>query len=197
MRSSRRLVSSPDRQPNRFVTAAWPLRTVFFWLLGVGEGPARLFSPMGSRLRVVGEATANPPGRQALGLCSDGVRDVPDVSLFAGAGFFGAFYVVCQQSINTEGKPCNDAAPNYDFAGYGGTSVAAPAFAGILSLINQKTGSRQGNANYVFYNLANQQKKAGTAVAESQEFRRLIVSSTTSRLTRLLCRALMALPTAL
>src|SRR6202022_1649646 len=58
---------------------------------------------------------------------------------------------------------CSLAAPAYDFAGYGGTSISAPAFAGILSLVNQKTGSRQGNANYVLYNLASQQNKAGTA----------------------------------
>jgi hypothetical protein len=106
---------------------------------------------------------SKPSWQTGAGVPSDGARDMPDVSLFAGADFFGAFYVVCQQSTNTDGKPCNDAAPTYDFAGYGGTSVAAPAFAGILSLINQKTGSRQGNANYVLYNLANQQQKAGTA----------------------------------
>src|SRR5277367_1071368 len=94
---------------------------------------------------------------------ADNARDVPDVSLFASAGFFGAFYVVCQQSTDTDGQPCSLNAPAYDFAGYGGTSVATPALAGILSLVNQKTGSRQGNANYVLYNLASQQSKAGTA----------------------------------
>ncbi len=103
------------------------------------------------------------PGRPGLGVPADGVRDTPDVSLFASAGFFGAFYIVCQQSTNADGQPCSIAAPAYDFAGYGGTSVSSPAFAGILSLVNQKTGSRQGNANYVLYNLASQQNKAGTA----------------------------------
>ncbi|HEU5339928.1 MAG TPA: Ig-like domain repeat protein [Edaphobacter sp.] len=92
----------------------------------------------------------------------DGLRDVPDVSLFASSGFFGAFYVVCQQSGNVDGKPCSLNAPSYDFAGYGGTSVATPAFAGIIALINQKTGNRQGNANYALYNLANQQTQAAT-----------------------------------
>ncbi|MBB5339153.1 Ig-like domain repeat protein [Tunturiibacter gelidoferens] len=104
---------------------------------------------------------SKPSWQMAAGVPSDGVRDIPDVSFFAGAGFFGVFYVVCQQSTNADGRPCNLAAPTYDFAGYGGTSVATPAFAGILSLINQKTGSRQGNANYVLYNLASQQQKAG------------------------------------
>ena len=85
------------------------------------------------------------------------------VSLFASNGFFNAFYVVCQQSSNTDGQPCSLTAPAYDFVGYGGTSVSAPAFAGIISLINQKTGSRLGNANYVLYNLANRQSTSGTA----------------------------------
>ena len=35
-----------------------------------------------------------------------------------------------------------------------GTSASAPSFAGIMALVNQKTGSRQGQANYVLYRLA-------------------------------------------
>ncbi len=87
---------------------------------------------------------------------------MPDVSLFASNGFFNAFYVVCQQSSNTDGQPCSLTAPAYDFAGYGGTSVSTPAFAGIISLINQKTGNRLGNANYVLYDLASRQTTSGT-----------------------------------
>ena len=47
--------------------------------------------------------------------------------------------------------------PHWDFMGVGGTSAAAPAFAGIMALVNQKTGERQGNANYVLYPLAAQE----------------------------------------
>jgi hypothetical protein len=93
------------------------------------------------------------------GVPADGSRDVPDVSLFASAGFFGAFYVVCQQSSNPGGQPCSLT----NFAGFGGTSVAAPAFAGILSLANQKSGSRLGSAGYVLYNLGGQQTRSGIA----------------------------------
>jgi hypothetical protein len=39
----------------------------------------------------------------------------------------------------------------------GGTSFVAPAFAGIMALINQKSGDRQGQANYVLYPLAAEQ----------------------------------------
>jgi len=98
-----------------------------------------------------------PSWQTGSGVPVDGSRDVPDVSLFASAGFFGAFYVICQQSSDPEGQPCSLT----DFAGYGGTSVATPAFAGILSMVNQKTGSRLGNADYALYSLANQQARSG------------------------------------
>ena len=93
---------------------------------------------------------AKPSWQTGSGVPSDGKRDVPDVSLFASNGFNGSFYIICQ----------SDAAPDAcslsgNFQGYGGTSVASPAFAGIMALIEQKTGERQGNANYVFYKMAN------------------------------------------
>jgi subtilase family serine protease len=132
-------------------------------VIGGGGGASSCIQSDGSSPSSCKGSYDKPSWQTGAGVPSDGVRDIPDVSLFAGAGFFGAFYFVCQQSTNVDGQPCNFAAPTYDFAGYGGTSVAAPAFAGILSLINQKTGSRQGNPNYVLYNLASQQQRAGTA----------------------------------
>src|SRR5439155_20560879 len=52
--------------------------------------------------------------------------------------------------------PCNTS----NFVGVGGTSASSPAFAGLLALVNQKTGSRQGNANSVFYSLAAKQSSS-------------------------------------
>ena len=104
-----------------------------------------------------------PSWQTGSGVPADAARDVPDVSLFASAGFFGAFYAICQQSSNPDGQPCSLT----DFAGYGGTSVAAPAFAAILSMVNQKTGSRMGNADYVLYSLANQQAQSGIACSSA------------------------------
>lgn len=49
---------------------------------------------------------------------------------------------------------CSEDINNLDFLGVGGTSLSAPAFAGIMALVNQKTGERQGNANFVLYPLA-------------------------------------------
>jgi Bacterial Ig-like domain (group 3) len=132
-------------------------------VVGGGGGPSACTQSNGSSASSCRTGYSKPSWQTGTGVPADGVRDTPDVSLFASAGFFGAFYIVCQQSTNVDGQPCNVAAPAYDFAGYGGTSVSSPAFAGILSLVNQKTGSRQGNVNYVLYNLASQQNKAGTA----------------------------------
>jgi len=92
---------------------------------------------------------AKPSWQNAPGVPSDGKRDLPDVSLFASNGFNNSFYIVCESDVK---GPCN--LSNGRFSGYGGTSVSAPAFAGIMALINQKTGERQGNANYVFYKMA-------------------------------------------
>jgi hypothetical protein len=88
---------------------------------------------------------------------ADGFRDIPDISLFAGDGIQGSFYLICQQDQNavdggTAGT-CDLDAPFLDIQGVGGTSAGAPAFAGIMALVNQKTGQRQGNANFVLYQL--------------------------------------------
>ena len=96
-----------------------------------------------------------PSWQTGSGVPNDSHRDIPDVSLFASNGFVGSFYVVCQSDA-TYGT-CNLNSPYSYFEGFGGTSVSSPAFAGLLALVNQKTGQRQGNANYVFYKLAAQQ----------------------------------------
>ena len=80
-------------------------------------------------------------------------RDLPDISLFASNGFLGSFYLICQQD-RTGGCDLNS------FAGYGGTSVASPAFAGIMSLVNQKMGAPQGVPGFVLYKLETKQPNA-------------------------------------
>jgi subtilase family serine protease len=82
---------------------------------------------------------------------NDGKRDVPDVSLFAGDGLNASFYLVCETDIY---GGC--AGEIETLVGVGGTSASAPTFAGITAMVNQKTQSRQGNANYVLYPLAAQ-----------------------------------------
>jgi subtilase family serine protease len=86
-------------------------------------------------------------------------RDIPDISLFASDGLNKSFYIICESDQDISGDSgCNltkfvTASPFHDFQAVGGTSASTPAFAGIMALVNQKTGQRQGNANFVLYSL--------------------------------------------
>jgi subtilase family serine protease len=98
-----------------------------------------------------------PAWQNAAGVPDDAKRDIPDLSLFSADGLTSSFYLYCMSS-NTPKKTCNyDDSDNLAYMGAGGTSFATPAMAGIVALINQKTNDRQGNANYVFYELARKQ----------------------------------------
>ena len=101
-----------------------------------------------------------------LTVANDITRDLPDVSLFAADGYISnSFYVVCEADFNLPAAPCSLSTNNFfDFIGVGGTSSAAPTFAGMMALVNQNMAvnhpslsARQGNANYVLYNLASKQ----------------------------------------
>jgi len=127
--------------------------------VGGSGGPSTCFTGTPSIPGVVsGTCAGNPkPFYQYLvpGMPMDGLRDQPDVSLFAGNGVWGSFLVEClsdKQQGGTACTPSNDAI----FLGGGGTSFASPAMAGILALIEQFHG-RQGDANFVLYALAAEQ----------------------------------------
>jgi hypothetical protein len=100
--------------------------------------------------------TAAPPWQSSTGACvTTGARALPDVSLFAGDGNNGSFYLVCQGDANSNGDPsCNLSSPYANIQGLGGTSAAAAAFAGVMALVDQYNNGPQGNANYVLYPLA-------------------------------------------
>jgi len=126
--------------------------------VGGSGGVSKWTTPSGSNPFNCAGGYAKPSWQTGIGVPNDGKRDIPDVSLFASNGFSGSFYIFCE-SDQTNGT-CNLNSPYTDFLGVGGTSVSSPAFAGIMALVNQKTGSRQGNANYVLYKLAAQQPTA-------------------------------------
>jgi len=86
------------------------------------------------------------------GVPNDGVRDIPDVSLFAANGVWGHYYVYCYTDPANGGMPCTGH-PN-TWNGGGGTSFVSPILAGVQALLNQKTRSRQGNPDYAYYALA-------------------------------------------
>jgi subtilase family serine protease len=95
---------------------------------------------------------AKPAWQSLVGVPADGVRDIPDVSLFAADGVWGHYFVICFSDPSHGGVPCTGAPDNW--AGAGGTSFSSPIMAGIQALVNQKTGSRQGNPNPVYYRIA-------------------------------------------
>jgi hypothetical protein len=90
------------------------------------------------------------------GTQADTVRDIPDVSLFASDGSNYSFYPFCYADGD-----CQPASGDnlVQISGAGGTSFAAPAFAGIIALVNQAqtkiVGSpqSQGQADFVLYPL--------------------------------------------
>jgi subtilase family serine protease len=94
------------------------------------------------------------------GMPNDNRRDQPDVSLFAANGEFNHFYLFCMSDPNEGGAPCHY--KNTDdllSLAAGGTSFAAPDFAGIAALIQQTNileGSKPqtGNLAPTFYKVA-------------------------------------------
>jgi hypothetical protein len=102
---------------------------------------------------------AKPSWQRGPGVPNDGDRDVPDVSLLAANGFYGAVWLVCtddpEQGTSTDNCATQS---NSDFywAGVGGTSASAPAFAGILALLTEKAGGPIGMTGAKFlYDLYN------------------------------------------
>ncbi len=92
------------------------------------------------------------------------VRSIPDVSFLAANGFYGAAWIFCSDStVDAEGGFYTDCQTdanghlidNAQIGLIGGTSAAAPAFAGMLAMISQaQGGARLGQVDTVLYNLA-------------------------------------------
>ncbi len=130
-----------------------------------------------STVTAVGTCTsgyAKPKWQMGVtGMPNDSHRDLPDVSLFASPGFDGTGYLYCQSDNMIDyGQMCditNATAGTFYFGIIGGTSASSPAFAGVMALVNQYQvahggTNRQGNANYVMYQLV---KKAGANCTSS------------------------------
>jgi subtilase family serine protease len=98
------------------------------------------------------------PGWQSgvAGLPSGNARALPDISMFASSGLYWGHSLIFCYSGNGQGCDFSDATTVFADTD-GGTSFVAPAFSGIMALINQKTGDRQGQANNILYPLAAQQ----------------------------------------
>ncbi len=117
-----------------------PSQCFFPTLFASGGGPSAFY--------------LKPSWQAGPGVPIGGKRDIPDVSLAAAASHDG--FLLCQDGIcitDSSGQLLNAFV-------VGGTSASSPTFAGIMALVNQKTGSRQGQANFVLYPLAAAQTAA-------------------------------------
>lgn len=92
---------------------------------------------------------SKPAWQVGSGVPNDLARDVPDIALNAASAHDGVLY--CVQGSCVNGFRNSD----QTLSVVGGTSVAAPEFAGLLALVAQKTAGRLGNANPQIYGLAN------------------------------------------
>lgn len=140
------------------------------WGIGQSINPANIIGGGGGRSNCSTNSTAvklgsctsgysKPAWQRGAGVPADGVRDLPDISLMAGNGFHNAGWLVCDDSTNAGTGMVNDCSlqsdGGFNFTSYGGTSTSAPAFAGILALVQQSTGGRLGQAATQLYNLYN------------------------------------------
>ncbi len=96
---------------------------------------------------------ARPDWQLSLpGMPSNGVRNLPDISFFAGSGLWGTAYLFCQSDATPDGA-CNYQNGDLQYLVAGGTSFSTPAFAGVVALMSQKAQGPLGNINYSLYQM--------------------------------------------
>jgi len=89
----------------------------------------------------------------------DSFRDVPDIALYSSPNLPGYLYCSSDTSLGISGSCANgfrDSTTNGYLTVAGGTSFAAPVFAGMVAIINQNKGftTGQGLVNPTLYSLA-------------------------------------------
>jgi Pro-kumamolisin, activation domain/Abnormal spindle-like microcephaly-assoc'd, ASPM-SPD-2-Hydin len=119
-------------------------------------GVSQCTAPTGTTPASCAGGYIKPAWQTGVGVPADGKRDLPDVSLFASDGYpdgiVGSAYLVCG---TTSTSSCDYTDPSQIiFQEIGGTSASSPAMAGIMALVQQKTGEAQGLINPVLYKFA-------------------------------------------
>jgi hypothetical protein len=114
------------------------------WSSSGGASAGNLQGGLGGTTPAVPKPSWQSP--LSLGIPNDSVRDLPDVSLTAASH---DPYLIC-----LEGSCQPNSQGEYFIYFASGTSASAPSFAGIMALVNQQMGGRQGLPNYVLYRLA-------------------------------------------
>ncbi len=129
---------------NLTTCASLPNSGTGFDVLGGGGGQSAFPSVNGRPAWQVGVVPSADTG-----------RDIPDLALFSAVNSSSnVFYITCEQDTASQSGSACSLSSSVSISPVGGTSAAAPAFAGIMALIIQKEGGvSQGNANYVMYQL--------------------------------------------
>jgi len=142
--------------PDGFCASSIALEYGLVAVVGSSGGPSGCASGVPTVSGVVSgtcRGYAKPSWQKGVdGIPNDGVRDIPDLAMFASNGLWGHYAIMCYSDLTNGGSPCTGDPSNW--SGVGGTSIASPVMAGVQALVNQSTGSSQGNPNYVFYALA-------------------------------------------
>ena len=126
--------------------------------IGGGGGASNCTASDGSTVASCTGGYTKPSWQAGVtGIPGDGKRDLPDVSFFAGNGFLGSAYLICVSDSGTCVTSASSTTEPIGEEEIGGTSVASPAMAGVMALINQKAGSPPGNPNSELYVLAGKQ----------------------------------------
>ncbi|MGO9775296.1 MAG: Ig-like domain repeat protein [Terracidiphilus sp.] len=120
-------------------------------IAGSGGASSAALYPNGT-----GEGYPKPAWQTGTGVPADGVRDLPDVSLFAANGYNYSFYPICALPGDCSSANLNSNGTEV-VTGVGGTSISSPSMAAIQALVNQSTGSWQGQADFIYYPLAARQ----------------------------------------
>jgi subtilase family serine protease len=135
--------------PEQVCNGDTPVGTDFTYVNGAGSGGISSLYRIPTWQSVFGVGQGNT---------SRTMRNLPDISLFASANFWGHALQFCESDIVTgtgNGTPCNYSNANEGgLMAAGGTSFVGPQFNGVIALINQATYSRQGQPNYRLYALA-------------------------------------------
>jgi len=126
---------------------------------------------------------AKPAWQSAPGVIADGVRDIPDVSLSAAQhdGYVLCLFESCSVNFNSG---------DFYFYVVGGTSLSTPEFAGVMALVDQQTGTPQGQAAPTLYALASAQSgmlSQCNASNPGTDFSRCIFSDITEGSNRVPC----------
>jgi len=125
-------------------------------LTATGGGPSNCATSSSSSCTGGYGKPAYQMGAITPGTAGYTTRLIPDLSFFASNGQNNVALVTCDSDSKDQGGgACALTSTSAVFTLVGGTSASTPAFAGVMALVNQQTGQRQGNANYALYGLAN------------------------------------------